>query len=256
MTKPTRTTTTGTARGPGGFTGENNRTLSDGVYNYQYDAEGNRTTRTHIASNVVTEYTWDHRNRLVKITEKDSGGVVTQVVDDVYDPFNRRLAKVISPGVGPGVVEHFIYDGAARAVDDDKHIALRFDNAGNVSNRYLHGPAVDQILADEQASGDVLWPLADNLGTVRDLAEYDAGVTVVVNHLKYDAFGNVTVESNAAVDHLFGFTGRERTKNPGSTTIERGTTIPTSVSSSAKTPSGLTPRIPTCDAMWATVRPM
>lgn len=39
---------------------------------------------------------------------------------------------------------------------------------------------IDQILADEQVSslsspGDVLWPLADNLGTVRDLAEYDSG---------------------------------------------------------------------------------
>jgi len=37
----------------------------------------------------------------------------------------------------------------------------------------------------------VLWPLVDNLGTVRDLAEYDSGTgdTVIVNHISYDAYG-------------------------------------------------------------------
>jgi len=33
-------------------------------------------------------------------------------------------------------------------------------------------------------------------------------VTTVVNHLVYDAFGNVTSESNPAVDSLFLFTAR------------------------------------------------
>ena len=32
--------------------------------------------------------------------------------------------------------------------------------------------------------------------------------TTIGNHLAYDAFGNVTSETNAAVDHLFGYTGR------------------------------------------------
>jgi RHS repeat-associated protein len=88
--------------------------------------------------------------------------------------------------------------------------------AGDVTNRYLHGPAIDQILADEALdnsgnSSDVLWPLVDNLGSVRNLADYDAptDTTTNVNHLVYDAYGNLT-ETAPAVDHIFGFTGRER----------------------------------------------
>jgi len=46
---------------------------------------------------------------------------------------------------------------------------------------------------------------------VRDLAEHDTGTgnTVIVNHISYDAFGGITAETNAAVDHLFAYTGRE-----------------------------------------------
>ena len=35
----------------------------------------------------------------------------------------------------------------------------------------LHDPEIDQILADESAGGQVLWALADNQGTVRDLVD-------------------------------------------------------------------------------------
>lgn len=51
-------------------------------------------------------------------------------------------------------------------------------DADDLSNRYLWGPVVDQLLADEQidwtnneANGEVLWALTDHLGTVRDPAK-------------------------------------------------------------------------------------
>jgi RHS repeat-associated protein len=73
---------------------------------------------------------------------------------------------------------------------------------------------VDQAFADEQvtspqAPGKVVWTLTDNLGTVRDLAVYNAqtGQTSVVNHRVYDSFGNLVSQTNAAVDCLFGFAG-------------------------------------------------
>ena len=106
----------------------------------------------------------------------------------------------------------------------------------SLSHRYLWQPdAVDQLLADEQllpstagrgaggngrqgrdkghdltASGTVVWALGDNLGTVRDLAVYDqtTGVTTMANHRVYDSYGNLKSQTNAAVDCLFGFTGR------------------------------------------------
>lgn len=52
---------------------------------------------------------------------------------------------------------------------------------------------------------------------MRDLISYDAvaGTVTVENHLQYDAFGNVTAESDPSVDHSFGFTGREREEDTG-----------------------------------------
>jgi RHS repeat-associated protein len=67
----------------------------------------------------------------------------------------------------------------------------------------------------------VLWGLADHQGTIRDLVQYNARLrqTVKREHRSYDAFGNVTGETEydaqgdplpgtGAVDFLFAFTGR------------------------------------------------
>jgi RHS repeat-associated protein len=75
-----------------------------------------------------------------------------------------------------------------------------------ISMRYLHGPSVDQIMAQESANGDVQWMLTDHLGTVRDLVNNNGEV---VNHLKYDSYGNVIAESDPAVGTRYKYTGRE-----------------------------------------------
>ncbi|MCA9224658.1 MAG: RHS repeat-associated core domain-containing protein, partial [Planctomycetales bacterium] len=184
-----------------------NRLTSDGTFTYEYDAEGNRVRRSETATGDVTEYTWDHRNRLTAVVTRNSGGVVLQHVEYTYDPFNNRIAKQVDvDGDGPAESEgeHYVYNGS--------RIALVFDNTGNLQHRYLHGPAIDQILADEDAMGNVLWPLTDQVGSVRDLVD---STGTVVNHLVYDSFGQLTSETNAAVDHLFGFTGREYDEETG-----------------------------------------
>ena len=73
---------------------------------------------------------------------------------------------------------------------------MRFEN-GNLAARYLYGPAVDQILAEERVdaatgqTSNLYWPLADNQGSVRDIAEYDAATdeTQIVESIDYSAFG-------------------------------------------------------------------
>src|SRR5262249_39788831 len=137
-----------------------------GVFNYAYNAEGNRIRRTTIATGEVTEYEWDHHNRLTRVVVKNSAGAVLSDVHYTYDVYDDRIAKTIdADGAGPIAPEtkQFVYDF--------DHIALTFDGSGAISHRYLHGPAVDQILADENALGQVLWPLTDNQGTVRDLVD-------------------------------------------------------------------------------------
>ena len=66
-------------------TGEDNQLLTDGLYNYSYDGEGNRTSQTEIATGIVTEYEWDYRNRLVSVVTKDSGGNVVEAIAYTYD---------------------------------------------------------------------------------------------------------------------------------------------------------------------------
>jgi RHS repeat-associated protein len=48
------------------------------------------------------------------------------------------------------------------------------------------------------------------LGTVRDLATHDSQTqtTSIANHRRYDSFGNLLTEPIAAVDTVFGYTGR------------------------------------------------
>ena len=94
----------------------------------------------------------------------------------------------------------------------------------NLSHRYLWQPdAVDQLMADEQvttpgARGNVVYPLTDQLGTIHDLAvatfNNSTGLmdTTVVNHIVYNAFGNVVSSTNPSslptATCLFGYTGR------------------------------------------------
>jgi RHS repeat-associated protein len=210
----------------GHATGDNNLVLSDGTYDYQYDAEGNRTRRTHIATGEVTEYEWDHRNRLTRVTIRttDNGPLTTDILY-AYDLFNRLVRVTLhTTDNGPLTTDTFhIYDGERwERGNAGDHLALAFDGNGDLTNRCLHGPAVDQILADEQLDslttpGDVLWPLTDNLGTVRDLAAYDyaTGDTTVVNHRTYTAFGEILDQTDPTIHHRFAYTGREWDEHAG-----------------------------------------
>ena len=142
-----------------------------------------------------------HRNRLKGIVTTDVDGNVIESIDYDYDVFNRRIEKTVDSdgdGVLEAETERYVYDG--------EHIALVFDGDGELAYRYLHGPGTDQVLAQEDANGDVLWALADHQLTVRDLLDNEGNV---VNHISYDSFGNTTSQSNPDVDFRFGYTGRE-----------------------------------------------
>jgi RHS repeat-associated protein len=188
-------------------TGSDNRLTSDGTYTYQYDNEGNRTRRTTIATGQYDEYTWDYRNRLTRIQTKTSAGVVTKDVQYTYDALDRRVIKSVDAdgaGAGAAVVERSIYDR--------EDILIQTDGNGAVTHHYLHGPGVDQVLADQQPASVVLWALADHQGTVHDLIN-NAGT--VQNHIKYDSFGKITAESNPVVKFAYAYTGRERDTESG-----------------------------------------
>ncbi|MBA3570095.1 MAG: RHS repeat-associated core domain-containing protein [Pyrinomonadaceae bacterium] len=180
-------------------------TLASAV-EYDYDAMA-RLIRRQVDTN--GNGTFDSAQKFVydgtQVTFRTSAGVKTKEVTYKYDAFDRRIAKDVDTN-GDGVIdggERFIYDGG--------DLVLKTDAAGTITNRYLHGPDFDQVFADESSVDDILWALADNLGTVRDWIEYNdtTGTTSVFNHLEYDAFGNIISQTNSNHTTQFGFTGQD-----------------------------------------------
>ena len=167
---------------------------------------------------------------------------MTKTVTFAYDYLNRWVATEVdaTPGTAGGETsEYFVYGGATlldgvspwdRAAVDSRdigQITLRLDDTEKITNRYLWGPAVDQILADEQVDWNagahdydidqILWPLTDHQGTVRDLAAVNeiSGDTEIVNTYSYNAYGVLLTETDATVTHLFGYTGRPSQTDTG-----------------------------------------
>jgi RHS repeat-associated protein len=211
-----------TANGSTYTTGANNELLDDGTYTYTYDAEGNRLTRINKTTGEEMNYAWDYRNRLISVTSKDGSGNVTQTVTYEYDAFNRLIGETVA--VTGGTTQHivFVYDGDEVVMQFDETSATGSASAlsaSNLSHRYLwNSQAVDQLFADENvADEEVLYALTDHENSVRDLVTYDAAtdVTTVANHKIFDAYGNLTSQTNSAVDCLFGWTGRYKDSATG-----------------------------------------
>jgi len=107
-----------------------------------------------------------------------------------------------------------------RYVFDGTNMVLAFDANDNLTDRYLWGPAVDQVLADEHFSyssgsnqlpsspGTTLWALGDNQNTVRDVVE-DNGT--LEQHIAYSPFGQqvsgLTTTGSVVANFAFGYTG-------------------------------------------------
>jgi RHS repeat-associated protein len=178
---------------------------SDGTYNYQYDPEGNRQSRTNIVTQAVDEYTWDYRNRLTGIVSKTSStGTITQTVSYEYDVDDQRVSKTVtSTTLNAGTsatgstTEKYYLDG--------NQIAFVTDGSGNRTDHYLYGLNVDQVLAQDSPAG-MVWALADRLGSIDTLTD---GEGVVVDKRTFDSFGRVLSESNPLVSFRYGYTGRE-----------------------------------------------
>lgn len=177
----------------GFLTGDGNRLLCDGRYDYQYDPAGHLVKRLGLASgaNAETDYTWDNRDRLVEVKNRGSvGGSVTLDISYVYDMFDRLISRTQG-----STTTRFVYDG--------KRMVLAFNSSGGITDRFLWGPAVDQILADEHystpstsAAGLTYWTTFDKQGSVRDLITATSSAASLANHIAYDSFGAVTSGGN------------------------------------------------------------
>ena len=204
--------------GSGFIVDAQNRTMSDGVYDYEYDAEGNRIRRTLIADGSYEVNTFDHRHRLVRVDFYNASDVLQQSVTYAYDAFNRMVRRSVDDD-GDG---HADRDQYFAGFDGDNS-TLEFDgpDVGDLAHRRLWGPFIDQLIASEQVDsltdpGDVDWPVTDHTGTIRDVARLDdvSGDFLIASHRVYSSFGLLTDEyapatgTASGIDLDYGFTAR------------------------------------------------
>lgn len=136
-----------------------------------------------------------------------------RTVTHAYDLNNRRISRFVDEGSNGSIEnrDYFYYDG--------ENVALTLAQNMNVEHRYLHGPRVDQILADEafdETTGafiDTYWTLTDHQGSVRDVLSAPG---VRFEHIRYSGFGQIAqVRNGSTIDPTktptvsYAYTGRE-----------------------------------------------
>ena len=209
-------------------TGTNNQLTSDGTFNYTYDHQGNRLTRTRISSaqanDYETTYAWDYRNRLTDVNYYNNSGALTKHVHYVYDVYDHLIGMQLDPNGGGTYTssEWYALDLAANPNAPALPV-LQFNGGGNETYRFLNGPssggvdALMQVLGEEAvtiqgSAGTTTYALADNLGGVRDIVNASS---LVVDHIVYASGGLVTYESNTAIHHWAGYAGYHPDANTG-----------------------------------------
>ncbi len=201
---------TGNRTMTGYTTGPNNQLLTAGDHEFEYDGEGNRIKQTDTATDDYVEYTWDHRNRLTKVTFFDDSDTKTKEILYTYDTHNRRIRRQLDAN-GNGIIDsaqNIVYDADWKPGLED--IVLIFDESDDLQHRFLHGPGIDQPLADEQPT-KLHWLLPSQLGTITDVAEYNPGTdtSTNINHLTYTSFGQIASQTNSANEPYYTYTARE-----------------------------------------------
>jgi RHS repeat-associated protein len=189
-------------------TGGDNELTSDSAYSYTYDADGNLISRTNNANGDVDEYTWDNRDRLVSDVTTNSSDAVIQTATYTYSPItNQRLSETVTVYNGAIVsttTENYVYD-------PNGNLLIVLTGSGSVKERDLTGLNLSQIFATEtgmtsSGAGTVEWALTDQVGSVTDVLDNSGNV---LDHIRYDSFGNVEYQTASAYAMRFGFAGMQ-----------------------------------------------
>ena len=142
-------------------------------------------------------------------------GAETQEVTYTYDVFNNLIGRSVSAPGQTTTNQSFVYDDPAA----NGQMVLAFGSTGSspttaqLTDRFLWGPAVDQILADNRVISR-RFGRCDRLGAGRqrgDGPRLDDSGGAVAEHITYNAFGQQTgVTSNGSFnpDVVFGYTSK------------------------------------------------
>ena len=176
--------------------GISNRLLEDDLNTYSYDAEGNQVSKTNKVSGAITEYSYDHLNRLIGARQLSSGGSVIGTFSYVYDVEDNRILEQEN-----GRITARVYLQANPWLEQ-----ISEPGEPSTSQYFLYSNKIDELIAtiDDQGIRRAYW--SDDLGTIHDVINSDAEV---VNHIDYDSFGVVRNQSDVSEGVAQLFTGRE-----------------------------------------------
>ncbi len=155
-----------------------NQLTAIGDFTFTYDLDGNIATRTNTASGEITEFAYDHRNRLVLAEVRPSALATpsaTIVLD--YDYANRLLRRTLN--------------GTTTWIINDRNMPLgEFeDGSTTLSKSYFYSlDQPDDFHAVAIAGVGKRWFLKDHLGSVRGTLDENGDF---VSWTDYDAFGNI-----------------------------------------------------------------
>lgn len=170
------------------------RLLTYGATTFTYTPNGQR--QTMVRSGVTTIYGWDGYGNLTSV----SWG--TTRIEYQYDAQQRRIArrKWNTATATPALLaeEHYLYG-------DQYRIVATLDASNNVISRYVYGTHVN--VPDYVVSGGVTYRvITDERGSVRQLVNSATGAPLL--RFDYaDAFGNPTANASATSTEYFGFAG-------------------------------------------------
>lgn len=170
---------------------------------FTYDGTGNVITQER--DDAVWGYGYDAENRLIEAVKTQMGSSTEKVATYFYDPFGRRIKKVIE-NVEEGETED---EKIQEYLYDNEDIVAIYDGKGR-GTFFVHGPGIDEPLSVVQ-KGETYYYLFDGLGSVTGLTDNEGKI---VQQYEYDSFGNLKQEGNK-VKQPYAFTGREFDKETG-----------------------------------------
>ncbi len=181
-------------------TGTGNELLSDGTWNYKYDAAGNTILKTNISSGEYWTYTWNDANQLTVAADYQSNGTLIQSVTFQYDVFGNRVEEdVYNASTQVTTVTKFAYNANGNIWAD-----LNASNQLVDRRLFVNVNGQTQPFARIDASNNLSWYLTDNLGSIRLITD---NTGTVIDQIDYDAWGNITNETNPSNGDRYKYAG-------------------------------------------------
>ena len=122
------------------------------------------------------------------------GTVIKQAVYQV-DVFGNQIEADFTVS-GTTTVNKYTFNG--------KQVWGDLNNSNSLTFRRVYTDAVDGVFTGWNGSGNIGWYLTDHLGSVRDI---EGSGQTVIDHLNFDAYGNLTQETVPSVGDRFKYDG-------------------------------------------------